>query len=521
MKLSDLKNYHDIVIQCHDIPDADAIGSGYALYCYLSSAGKKVQLVYSGTAEISKVNLKLMIEKFDIPLKFVDQDFIVPELLITVDCQYGSRNVTQLKAPKVGIIDHHQEDRHIKELKLEFCHIFSNYGSCASVIYQLILLNSFEKDCSEEERQLVKNRDINTALLYGLYMDTNEFSEIVHPADKDLRSAADYNFEIFHILKSSNFNIDELNVISRALLSIKFYRDEHFAILKALDCDPNILGYISDLCNRTYELNSCIVYMEMPNAYKISVRSNCKEIRANELAAAITKNVGNGGGHIQKAGGRINIQDFCRQYSENIDDFIYHRYIEFYSQNDFIYTNDFDFAAVRDQFELYTKRKLVLGYIPSMALKDFADNLRIETLEGKTELVVSPDTVIMCGIRGELYPISKEQFIQKYCECDAPLDIKFDYEPRVYNTLNNEIKLIRDYIIPCCINSVSNIYARKLTRTTRIIRSAKQDRRQQYQYENYMTGLKDDYLAVSENNNRDLYTISNEIFDMIYTKVDQ
>jgi len=129
--------------------------------------------------------------------------------------------------------------------------------------------------------------------------------------------------------------------------------------------------------------------------------------------------------------------------------------------------------------------------------------------------------VIMCGIRGELYPISKEQFIQKYCECDAPLDIKFDYEPRVYNTLNNEIKLIRDYIIPCCINSVSNIYARKLTRTTRIIRSAKQDRRQQYQYENYMTGLKDDYLAVSENNNSDLYTISNEIFDMIYTKVDQ
>ena len=56
---------------------------------------------------------------------------------------------------------------------------------------------------------------------------------------------------------------------------------------------------------------------------------------------------------------------------------------------------------------------------------------------------------------------------------------------------------------------------------TRIIRSAKQDRRQQYQYENYMTGLKDDYLAVSENNNSDLYTISNEIFDMIYTKVDQ
>ena len=31
MKLSELLKYDDIVIQCHDNPDADALSSGYAL----------------------------------------------------------------------------------------------------------------------------------------------------------------------------------------------------------------------------------------------------------------------------------------------------------------------------------------------------------------------------------------------------------------------------------------------------------------------------------------------------------
>ena len=134
MKLADLEKYSDIVIQCHDIPDADAIGSGYALFRYLQSKRKNVALVYSGSAEISKINLQLMIRKLGIPLLHVDENYPVKELLITVDCQYGSRNVTRLNAPKIGIIDHHQEDPHVKELKTEFCHILGNYGSCASVL---------------------------------------------------------------------------------------------------------------------------------------------------------------------------------------------------------------------------------------------------------------------------------------------------------------------------------------------------------------------------------------------------
>ena len=47
MKLTDLLEYDNITVQCHDNPDADAIGSGYALYKYFEHNGKNVRLIYS------------------------------------------------------------------------------------------------------------------------------------------------------------------------------------------------------------------------------------------------------------------------------------------------------------------------------------------------------------------------------------------------------------------------------------------------------------------------------------------
>ena len=48
MRLEALLKFDDIVIQCHDDPDADTIASGFALQTYLESQGKKTGLVYSG-----------------------------------------------------------------------------------------------------------------------------------------------------------------------------------------------------------------------------------------------------------------------------------------------------------------------------------------------------------------------------------------------------------------------------------------------------------------------------------------
>ena len=63
MTLKELLKYNEIIIQCHDIPDADAIGSGFALYSFFKEKGKQVRLIYSGRAKVTKSNLVILIKE--------------------------------------------------------------------------------------------------------------------------------------------------------------------------------------------------------------------------------------------------------------------------------------------------------------------------------------------------------------------------------------------------------------------------------------------------------------------------
>ena len=67
MMLDELLGYDHVTIQCHDNPDADAIASGYGLYCFFRDKGKDTRLLYSGRNKVRKANLMLMVEKLHIP----------------------------------------------------------------------------------------------------------------------------------------------------------------------------------------------------------------------------------------------------------------------------------------------------------------------------------------------------------------------------------------------------------------------------------------------------------------------
>ena len=107
MQLKDLLDYEEIVIQCHDNPDADAVASGFAVYCFLKQNGKNPRLIYSGRNVIRKTNLLMMIRDFQIPIEHV-QKLNPPELLVMVDCQYHGGNTEVFQAGTVAVLDHHK-----------------------------------------------------------------------------------------------------------------------------------------------------------------------------------------------------------------------------------------------------------------------------------------------------------------------------------------------------------------------------------------------------------------------------
>ena len=133
MTLKELLKYEEIIIQCHDNPDADAIGSGFALYTFFKEKGKQVRLVYSGKAKITKPNLLILLNELSIPLEYAEE-IDVSGLLITVDCQYGAGNVKKFKADNVAIIDHHRQE--ITNVPLSEIRYY--LGSCSTLVWQML-----------------------------------------------------------------------------------------------------------------------------------------------------------------------------------------------------------------------------------------------------------------------------------------------------------------------------------------------------------------------------------------------
>ena len=291
MNLKTLHKYTDITIQIHDNPDADAVGSGYAVYRYFLSLGKNVRLVYSGRNKITKSNILLMLSSLNIPLEYVTE-LEKPELLITVDCQYGEGNVTKFEAENIAMIDHHSTGRESDEM----CEIRSNLVSCATVCYSL--LNNAGFDVNDEP-------EIATALYYGLYMDSNQLAEISHPLDKDLADFLEYSKPVINKLKFANYSMTELGIAGEAITNKIYSEDFSTAIFRADPCDPNILGVIGDFTIQADCIELCVVFNDCGNGYKISVRSCSEDALANEFAVFLTENIGNGGGHQNKAGGFI------------------------------------------------------------------------------------------------------------------------------------------------------------------------------------------------------------------------
>lgn len=300
MRLKELLKYDDIVIQCHDNPDADTIASGYAVYCFLKAYGKNPRLIYSGRNTIRKSNLKLMVSELHIPITHVEK-LDAPELLVTVDCQYGESNVTMHKAKNIAVIDHHRISGKVPELH----EIRNKFGSCSTVLWHML---------KEEDFAINSDIRLSTALYYGLYTDTNEFTEISNTMDMGLRDEVEVDHVLIGRLRNANMSLEELEIAGTALLKSDYIEDYRCAIVKAGMCDPNVLGIISDLLLAVDVVDTCLVFNVLPNGVKLSVRSCVENVKASELAAVISDGIGSGGGHLNKAGGFIQMELLIPEY---------------------------------------------------------------------------------------------------------------------------------------------------------------------------------------------------------------
>lgn len=495
--LKKFDSYQTICIQCHDNPDADALASGHGLYHYFLSRGITPRLVYGGRNRITKPNLLLMIKELDIPVEYVEE--LPPcDILITVDCQYGSGNVTKFAADKVAVIDHH----HCGMVQNELYYIRSNLGSCATIVWDL--LNAEGYDIGDDLK-------LSTSLYYGLYSDTNQFGEMHHPLDRDMRDTLTKDDILLFQLMNTNLSLREMNIASEALTRQQYNTDYHFTVIASDECDPNILGIISDFAIQVQEIDTCVVFNPNPGGYKLSIRSCVRETKANDLAEYLCNGLGNGGGLPNKAGGFIAANLYQDTYGERaFAEVIYERTLQYYHDYDIIYaqTHDLDTSG----FHRYQKKNVMVGMAVASEFIKVGTPILVRTLEGDVNLVVDDDIYLMIGIEGEVYPINREKFQKSYRLVEGSPNMKIEYAPTVRDNIFGDVYQLMKYMKTCVATGDTKVMAKPLERNVKVFTAWDETK--------YYLGRIGDYLAVREDDLHDIYVVKREIFLETYEEIE-
>ncbi|MCR5802650.1 MAG: DHH family phosphoesterase [Clostridia bacterium] len=489
MELKDLLEYENIVIQCHDNPDADALASGYAIKWFFEKNGKDARFIYRGRNKISKSNLLIMLEELEVPVEYVPELEEEPDLLITVDCQYGQKNVTETKAKKVAIIDHHQVTVALPEMS----NIRSNVGSCATVCWNMLK----EEGLNPNEKKVLA-----TALFYGLFTDTNRLSEVSHPLDRDMMDELIVNKSIITAMVNSNLSLNELQITGKAILNYEYHETDKCLIIEAEPCDPCILGVISDFALETENVDVCLAFYVSPYEVKFSVRSCTKEVHANELAAFLADGFGGGGGHILKAGGSLRPELLTKPAKELLEERLslyYEKYLIIYAKN-----TTLDITKMKR----YDKLTQSLGTVRLTDMFPIGTPINIRTLEGDVDTIVDEDAFIMIGVEGEIYPIKAEKLIRSYQLTNFVYNRTFEYEPRIKNTETGEIKKVLKYAKTVLSTGNSFIYAKKLEQPVKVFTAWTEDK--------YYLGQVGDYIVVRADDEHDIYIVNGRLFDKFY-----
>ncbi|MBD5546720.1 MAG: DHH family phosphoesterase [Lachnospiraceae bacterium] len=292
MELVKLCQGHRVYIQTHNFPDPDAISSAYGLKKLLEVYGVESKLCYDG--RVDKLSASKLLDEFQMQIyPYVDlqKDMKEDDYIICVDTQKHGGNVTDFVGDEVACIDHHPTFVPM-EYKYQDIRIT---GACATLIAEYYAKMGHEPD-----------RDTATALLYGLKMDTLQFSRGVTELDIEMfRFLFPFcDHEKLARLERNNMEFDDLRAYGAAIESIELYDKTGFSCIP-FSCPDALIAILADFILALVEVEVAVVFSYREDGIKLSVRSEDPKIHAGNLLHQALLDLGNGGGHAAMAGGFI------------------------------------------------------------------------------------------------------------------------------------------------------------------------------------------------------------------------
>ena len=279
-----------VVIQTHNFPDQDAIATAFGLQYLLKTRDIESDIVYFG--RFDKLTNRLMTEQLKIlSTNAYDYEGSPDGYIINVDGQKNNANFSDLIGHEVACIDHHPW---VTDYEYEFTE-HRIVGACATIIVDYFVENGIEIP-----------KDVATALLYAIKVDTQNFTKCVTEDDINafslLNSLADQAMILR--LDSNELEIEDLRAYGAAIQNL--YASDGIGFVHIpIDCPDRLIAMVSSFILSLDCVVMYVVYADRDGGMKFSLRSELSALNAGDLVHMALKGIGDGGGHPMMAGGVI------------------------------------------------------------------------------------------------------------------------------------------------------------------------------------------------------------------------
>jgi nanoRNase/pAp phosphatase (c-di-AMP/oligoRNAs hydrolase) len=278
-----------VPILIHDDPDPDALSSALAVATLLGGSAERTPIVTLET--MARPENRRMAELLNIRVTRVTAAELGRfERVITVDTQ--PRYLQTDGRPRFAVIDHHPPEP--ASYSAEFLDIRPHYGATATMMTEYLR--------AVDERRV--NRSLATALLYGIRTDTDSLTRGVTPADVEayafLQERADP--QLVRRMERPSFAPETAHAFGRALAELECDNELCVALLGELPADQaHVLADLADFCLNVENVTWVVAAAVIDGELVLTLRHVGQDPGAGEVAHAIARRGGHGGGHATMA----------------------------------------------------------------------------------------------------------------------------------------------------------------------------------------------------------------------------
>jgi nanoRNase/pAp phosphatase (c-di-AMP/oligoRNAs hydrolase) len=284
-----------LAVVTHDNPDPDAIASAVTLQRIATMVGCDADVCYFGRISHQENRAFVNLLEYDLTLLEAGAELAEYEGVALVDhSRPGVNDGLPEDTPIDIVIDHHPPRMPVEA---RYVDLRSDVGATSTLLVDYLRL-----------LDVTPSEAIATGLLFGIHVDTDEFTREVSPADFEAAAYVQPHADLATLerIESPSMSSETLDTIARAIAN----RDRHGPVLVSGVGDLSHRDALAQAADRLLNLEgvtTTFVYGVMDGTVYASARARGTDIDLGETVRDAFGQIGSAGGHADMAGAQISL----------------------------------------------------------------------------------------------------------------------------------------------------------------------------------------------------------------------